>query len=88
MPFRRVLFFSFWIILFGSFYSTHYLLQKNWEPPLLIEPYILLALPVAYIGLWVWFAIYRKTEPELARLSVIFLFLFLFMVIWDGPITE
>ncbi len=86
MHLRRGLFFMLWILLFGSFYTDHSLQKYDWLPA--IELYTLLSALICYFGLWTWVAVYRKTEPELARLSVIFLIAFFVMFALDGPITE
>jgi hypothetical protein len=83
---RRALFFALWILLFGSFYIAHWGL--TWDRSPVVGTSAALLAFVFWLGQWVWIAVYRKMEPKLARLSAIFLVLFVLMVIWDGPITE
>jgi hypothetical protein len=83
---RRALFFACWILLFASFYVAHWGL--TWDRSPVLGGYAMLMVIVLWLGQWVWIAVCRKSEPELARLSTIFLLLVFLMVAWDGPITE
>jgi len=86
MLFRRGSFFTLWILLFGLFYWFHYLEKYYSESA--TENDGGWSVMIVYFSLWAWVVVYRKAEPELARLSKIFLLLFILMAGLDGPITE
>jgi hypothetical protein len=85
MKFRRGLLLVLWILLFASFYVAHWGLTWDRSPDVGGWAYLLTV--VLWFGQWIWFAVYRKEEPKLARLSKIFLWLFLVMFLVDGEIT-
>ncbi len=82
----RTLFFASWVLLFASFYVAHWGL--TWDQSPVLGGYAMQMVIVLWLGQWVWVVVYRNSEPELTRLSMLFLLLFLFMLVWDAPIVE